>query len=296
MTASLPPTTVSVIGLGAMGRALAGAFIAAGHRVTVWNRTAGRADELAAAGAIVAPSVADAVTASPLTVVCVLDPTAVGGVLDAAGERLAGATIVNLTSSIPEDARALAARVTASGARYLDGKIMVPTPLIGTDDGYVIYSGDQAVFDEHADTLRALGADAERLGDDPGLAASFDLGMLDIFFNGMAAFLHASALVRADGVTATAFLPYADRVVDVLRTTMAGLADEVDRADHTGDEDNLEMEAAALDHIIATSAGRGIDTTVPGAVRALVGNAIANGFGRDGFSRVIDVLRPAAAA
>lgn len=41
---------VAVLGLGAMGRALAGALLAAGRPVTVWNRSAGKADELVARG------------------------------------------------------------------------------------------------------------------------------------------------------------------------------------------------------------------------------------------------------
>lgn len=293
---AMTPAPVSVFGLGAMGRALAGAFLAAGHPTTVWNRTPGRADGLAAAGATIAANPAEAAAASPLLVVCVLDRPAVDAVLDAIGVGgLAGRTVVNLTSSVPEDARAIAARVTGApagaGARYLDGKIMVPTPLVGTDDGFVVYGGDRAVFDEHAATLRALGPDADHLGDDPGLAALFDLGMLDVFFNGMAAFLHAAALVGADGVAAARFLPYADRIVDVLRHTLAGLAEEVDAGRHDGDEDNLAMEAAALHHIVVASRARGIDPRVPDAVASLVDDAVAAGHGRDGFSRVIDLLR-----
>ncbi|MBW2390550.1 MAG: NAD(P)-binding domain-containing protein [Deltaproteobacteria bacterium] len=40
-------TEVSVIGLGAMGLALARTLIETGHDVTVWNRTAGKAGPLA---------------------------------------------------------------------------------------------------------------------------------------------------------------------------------------------------------------------------------------------------------
>jgi 3-hydroxyisobutyrate dehydrogenase-like beta-hydroxyacid dehydrogenase len=48
-TRNLVPVTV--IGLGPMGRAMAGALMRAGHPVTVWNRTPRRADELVAEGA-----------------------------------------------------------------------------------------------------------------------------------------------------------------------------------------------------------------------------------------------------
>ena len=59
-------TPVAVIGLGAMGSALASALIGAGHPTTVWNRTARPFD-----GATAARSVAEAVVAAPLTLVCV---------------------------------------------------------------------------------------------------------------------------------------------------------------------------------------------------------------------------------
>jgi 3-hydroxyisobutyrate dehydrogenase-like beta-hydroxyacid dehydrogenase len=274
-----------------MGRALAQAFVAAGHPTTVWNRTPGRAGELVAQGAIEAPSVADAVAASPLTVICVLDRAAVEQVLDAAGDRLPGATIVNLTSSTPEDARAVAARATTAGARYLDGTVMVPTTLVGTGDALYLYAGDGSVHDEHAATLAALGGEADLLGDDPGLAALYDLGMLDVFFNGMAAFLHAAAMAGADGVAATAFLPYARRILTVLDASLPALAADVDRGEHPGDEDNLRMEATALAHIVEASVARGVDPAVPAVVRALATAAVDRGHGDDGFSRVVDVLR-----
>ncbi|CAN5125764.1 NAD(P)-dependent oxidoreductase [soil metagenome] len=285
-------TAVTVLGLGAMGRALAGAFLDHGHPTTVWNRTPGRATALADRGAAIAVRAADAVAASPLTVICLLDDAAVRGVIEDLEGDLAGSTLVNLTSSTPDGAAATAALATKAGARYLDGKIMVPTPLIGTDDALILYSGDGTVFDEHHQLLAALGGEANLLGEDIGLAAIYDLALLDVFFNGMVSFLHATALVGSEGVSATRFLPYADRIVSVLQGTMVELAAEVDRGEHPGDADNLEMELRALDHIVGASESRGLDMTVPELPRSLVRAAISAGHGRDGFSRVIDSLRP----
>jgi 3-hydroxyisobutyrate dehydrogenase-like beta-hydroxyacid dehydrogenase len=283
-------TPITVLGLGAMGTALARAFRAAGHPTTVWNRSPARTETLRPAGAA-DPAVA--VAASPLIVACLLDRQAVDAVLDVAGP-LAGRTLVNLTSSTPEDARAVAERVTAVGARYLDGTIMVPTPLIGTADAFVLYSGDADAFAAHRASLAALGGELEFLGDDPGRAAVHDLGMLDVFFTGMAGFLHAVALVGADGVTAGTFLPYAQRILGLLGSTYTGLAADVDAGEHPGTEDNLEMELAFLEHIVGTSRARGVDPSVPETTRALVAAAVASGHGKDGFSRVIDLLRPPA--
>jgi 3-hydroxyisobutyrate dehydrogenase-like beta-hydroxyacid dehydrogenase len=62
---------VSVIGLGAMGSALARTLLRAGHRVTVWNRTSTKTGPLARDGAIPARDPAAAVLASPIVLVCV---------------------------------------------------------------------------------------------------------------------------------------------------------------------------------------------------------------------------------
>ena len=56
-----------------MGRALASAFLAAGHPTTVWNRTPGRADGLVESGAVETGTAAEAIAASDLVVICVLD-------------------------------------------------------------------------------------------------------------------------------------------------------------------------------------------------------------------------------
>ncbi|NEC38336.1 NAD(P)-binding domain-containing protein, partial [Streptomyces rubrogriseus] len=63
MTDKTPAARIplTVLGTGAMGTALARAWLAAGHPVTVWNRTAARTGTLAAEGAAVAASAAEAV-------------------------------------------------------------------------------------------------------------------------------------------------------------------------------------------------------------------------------------------
>src|ERR1700754_195364 len=112
---------VTVLGLGNMGRALARAFLAHGHATTVWNRSPGKGDELVAAGATRATTVADAVAVADLIVVCVVDHRAARSILDQATEALRGRTVVNLTADSPDAARELAAWAAGHGIDYLDG-------------------------------------------------------------------------------------------------------------------------------------------------------------------------------
>ncbi|MEU4578356.1 NAD(P)-binding domain-containing protein [Nonomuraea sp. NPDC023979] len=63
-------TAVTVVGLGPMGLVLAETLLGKGLTLTVWNRTPGKADALAAKGARRAATVAEAVAASPVTILC----------------------------------------------------------------------------------------------------------------------------------------------------------------------------------------------------------------------------------
>ena len=75
---------VSVLGLGSMGGALAEGLIAAGHGVTVWNRSPVRSEPFAGRAAIAADA-AGAIAASEIVVLCVLDHAGVGEVLGLPG-------------------------------------------------------------------------------------------------------------------------------------------------------------------------------------------------------------------
>jgi 3-hydroxyisobutyrate dehydrogenase-like beta-hydroxyacid dehydrogenase len=283
---------VAVLGLGAMGRKLAETFVEAGLRTTVWNRTAARATPLVDAGATAAADPDSALTSAPAVILCLLDHAATVEVLSAAdATALVGRDVINLTSTTPDEALEAQSLVTARGARYLDGAIMVPTPMIGADEALFLFSGDAAVLDAHRDLLRVLGGRLDHLGEDAGLASTYDLGMLDIYLTGMAAYLHASALVATDGVTAERFLPYADEMVSLLAATLPPLAADVDRGTYPGDEDTTAMELSFAEHIVQASEERGVDTSLPQLLRGLLEATVERGHGAHGFSSVFEVLR-----
>ena len=105
---------VTVIGLGPMGRAMSAALLRAGHSVTVWNRTAGRAEQVVAAGAQLASTPIDATSASDVTILSLTDYAAMYAILGD-GPDLDGRTLVNLSSDTPDASRAAAAWAAASG-------------------------------------------------------------------------------------------------------------------------------------------------------------------------------------
>ncbi|WP_338932135.1 NAD(P)-binding domain-containing protein [Streptomyces netropsis] len=282
--------SVTVLGLGSMGTALADAFLKAGHPTTVWNRSAARADAVVARGAVRAGSARDAVTASELVVICVTTYDDVHAVLDPVVGDLAGRTLVNLTSGSPEQARAGAAWAAEHGFDYLDGAIMTTPPGIGSAEFMLLYSGSPTAFAAHRATLASLG-DPLDLGRDPGLASLYDASLLGLMWSALSGWLHGAALTGSEGVTAGDFTPVAIRWLTAVTGFMSTYAPQIDAGRYPGDDATLDIHLASMDHLVHASEAGGLDVGLPLLLKAFVARAVAAGHGGDSYARLIEVVR-----
>lgn len=296
---------VTVVGLGPMGLALAETLLRHGHPLTVWNRTPDKADGLVAKGAHRAATVADAVSASPLTIMCLKDYDTMYEIfppaLDAppgeatAGESPAGRTLVNLNSGTPNEARTAVSWAQAHGLQYLDGAIMVPPPLVGQPGSVFLYSGSRDVFDEHRATLASLG-DPRHLGPDPGLAVLYNTALLEMMYATMNGWLHATALVGSANVSAVTFAELAagwfmPTVLDP--ASFLAQAPDLDNAHYPGDLGTMRMNLNALDHIARTSQEQGVHSDQPRQLKELVEQAVAEGHGSSNYLALFEMFKKA---
>src|SRR3546814_16033983 len=92
-------STISVLGTGLMGSAVASTLIDAGHTVTVWNRSAVQSAQRVANGSQRADSVADAINASVITLCHVLSSTMGSALVPTAESEIAwhGKVLLNLS-------------------------------------------------------------------------------------------------------------------------------------------------------------------------------------------------------
>jgi 3-hydroxyisobutyrate dehydrogenase-like beta-hydroxyacid dehydrogenase len=287
------PTPVTLIGLGPMGRAMVRTLLAAGHPVTVWNRTPSRADALVAEGAVLAATPAEAVAASDLVLLSLTDYAAMYDVLGSTTDVLPGRTVVNLSSDTPRATRAAARWVAEHGATLVTGGVMAPAPGVGTADAYVYYSGPEAPFREHEGTLALLGA-PRYLGADPGLAQLLYQAQLDVFLTALSGVAHAAALAQAAGVPPTQFVPEALRTL-VDTPAMIG-ADgaagaEFETGVHPGHLSTATMMGATAAHVLGASEELGVDTVLPRAILSHYEAALAAGHGRDNWSAIFEVIK-----
>jgi 3-hydroxyisobutyrate dehydrogenase-like beta-hydroxyacid dehydrogenase len=283
-------TPVTVIGLGLMGQALAGAVLKAGHTTTVWNRTAAKAEQLVALGARLADSPGDAVAASPLVVVCVSDYDAVHELLDPLGEVLDGRVLVNLTSGTSQLARETAEWAARLGCTYLDGAIMAIPPAIGTADAVILYSGPRSAFDLHESALSSLGGETY-LGADHGLASLYDVALLGLMWSVLNGFLQGAALLETAGVDAVTFAPFANKGIGTMTDWLSAYARQIDDRTYPADDSTIDTHLGAMEHLIHESEFLGVNAELPRFIKALTDQAVADGHGGDSYAAIIEQFR-----
>ncbi|MEV0251043.1 NAD(P)-binding domain-containing protein [Nocardia sp. NPDC050712] len=279
---------ISAIGLGEMGATLAAALLAAGHEVTVWNRSADKAEPLVAAGARLAESPEAAVRAAELVLINVQGGAVAADLLRAAGAALPGRTVVNLTDGPSEQATAAWELATAHGADYLHGQIMTIAPAIGSPDAVIFYGGSRQVFDRHEAVLRVLGGRTTHVSEDPSVPLVYGMAFHDIMWGLLNGFLHAAALLRAAGIPIGRYTEQAEASLAALPSLFPMFGGEIDRGEYATPFGALLHHLPSLDDLVTESHTRGIDVVLPAYTRQLVADALAAGHGNDSYSRLVE--------
>lgn len=152
---------IGFAGLGDIGLPMAHRLIDRGHRLTVWNRTASKAEPLLARGAMLAPAPVALFDTCEVIGLCLTSDEAVGEV---AGAMLAAApaadrrTIVDLSTGSPERAVELASAAARRNVGWVDAPVSGGVPAASSGTLTLFIGGDEADVAAAAPLLEALGA------------------------------------------------------------------------------------------------------------------------------------------
>jgi 3-hydroxyisobutyrate dehydrogenase len=159
---------VAVLGLGKMGGPIARRLLGAGHAVSVWNRTAGRAAALAEAGAQELSSPREAWEAADVAVTMVLDDAALlevtagpDGLLTAGGE---GCVLVDMSTVSPNASRTVADAAGRAGTGYLRAPVSGNPSVVEAGNLGIMVSGDEQVFRRTEELLHDIGPNVFYVG------------------------------------------------------------------------------------------------------------------------------------
>lgn len=284
---------VSVLGLGSMGSMIARLLIDSGRRVTVWNRSAGKADELTQRGAVFAQSVESAVLASPVVLMCVSDYQAADSILAAPGAAAAfrNRILVQLSTGSPQDSRRALAWASRHGASYLDGAIQAAPSQMGQPDTPLLLSGDEAAYGRVEPILKTLAGNVVYLGSKIEAAATMDLATLSYVYGAFAGFLHGARVAESAGLDVSRF----GQIVNAISPSFGAFFEHEGKVIQSGNfaisESPLRISVAAVRRILAASQEAAIDTQIPALFVDLLDRADAAGLGNEELASLIKILR-----
>lgn len=162
-------TDVAVLGLGIMGHAMARNFLAGGHRVTVWNRSSGRADDLVAEGALTATTPGEAAAGAELVFEVTADDASSRSVwLDPGTGILAGArpgaVLVSSATLSPGWVAELGEACAAAGHTFFD--MPLTGGRVGAEAGELVMlvGGDRDRLAELEPTLASIAKGVKHFG------------------------------------------------------------------------------------------------------------------------------------
>ncbi len=287
---------LAFLGMGVMGAPMARNLLRAGYPVTVWNRTAAKAEALRADGAAVAATPAQACRAAEVVLACLFDAAAVEAVVDGAEGLLTaigpGQVFIDHTTNSPPVVERLAARLGERGAAMLDA------PVSGGDVGAIegtlsiMVGGDPAVFERCRPILAAMARSVTLMGEAVGAGSYAKLA------NQIMVAVHLGAMGEALVFGAKAGLNL-ERLVEALGAGMANSAafqlkiEKVLSGEFTpGAEVNVHHKD--LTYIREAMDALGISLPLANLMRDLYRQAVAQGLGHEDHSAIIRLFERAA--
>ena len=271
---------IGVVGLGRMGEPIVRRLLGSGHAVTVFNRTASRADGLVELGAARAASPRDIWESADACITMIADDKALRAVMLADDGLLRdgppGRVVIDMSTVSVEASRAVAEAAGAAGVGYLRAPVSGNPSVVEAGNLTIMVSGDREAFERLEPALLDVGPHVFYLG--PGEEARVLKLALNLMIAGTAELI-AEALVlgEASGLDRATML-------EVMGTSAAGspfvkyktaglIAD-----DYTATFTSSMMHKD-LDLAIDAGDAVGVPLPVTATVRGLLEECIATGMG-----------------
>jgi len=283
---------VAFLGMGIMGSRMAANVARAGFEVAIWNRTASRAEEVAAAtGARLAATPAEAAEGADATITMVVDSPQVEAVLfgpDGAAPALAeGSLMIDMSTVAAGASRSFADRLRERGIGFLDAPVSGSSPKAADGTLTIMVGGSEEDFERARPLLESMGELIVHVGPQGH-------GSLVKLLNNTLAAVNAAALGEALNVARKAGLDL-DALVRVV-TASSGNSTMLQIKARPMIEHDFEP-LFRLDHMLkdvrlclAESRELGTSTPVAQSARELYEEASRRGRGDDDFAAVIEVL------
>jgi 3-hydroxyisobutyrate dehydrogenase len=285
-------TKVAFLGLGTMGSGMAANLLKAGISLTVYNRTAAKAQPLVSAGARLASTPADAAKGASIVLAMLADDAASRNVWLGADGALAaadqGAILIESSTVSPAWIAELAAAAAQRGLQFLDAPVTGSRLQAEAAQLSILVGGSEATLAAVTPVLQAMSKEILHLGP---VGSGAKLKLINNFLCGVqiASLAQGLAWIERSGLDreqSLAFLKTGAPGSPVFGALSARMA-----AQNYAVNFMLKLMAKDLQYAQNEAARCNIDLTTAKVAHTLFEAAVAKGFGEVDMSAVIEPLR-----
>jgi len=286
-------TRIAFFGLGTMGGGMARRLIAAGYPLTVYNRSAGKAEALAREGAAVARSPREAADGAEIIISMVADDQASRGMWLGVEGALAGARpgaiLIESSTLSVEWIQELAGLALRAGCDLLDAPVTGSRPQAAAGELCFLTGGPAAALEKARPALEAMSRNIVHLGP---VGSGALLKLINNFLCGVqaASLAEAIALVERGGLDraeAIGILTNGAPGSPLIKTLSARMT----AREYTPPNFLLKLMAKDLAYASAEGSARGLEMTTAGAALKVFQQAVTHGQGEMDLSSVVEQFR-----
>lgn len=283
---------VGMIGLGAMGSALAQALLDSNVRVSVWNRSPEKSDALARQGAVACQNPKEVISKSELTIICLSNYDAWSETVVSSNlqEALCETTLVQLTTGSLSEVEEHAALMTDLGAELIEGSILCFPEHIGTDMASIVVSGKPESINSYKAILELMSPKLSYLGTKPTAPVILGNAIMSSVLGFSAGLINGAALCVKEDLPLEALKEQTIHNFTRMQTEPLRILNAIINQDTETTQASVSTWYAAHTKLLEMSKMLAIDDSFHKGLNDMFKKTVDHGMGNHDISAMVDVF------
>jgi len=284
--------TITLLGTGLLGRAIAERLQSVGHTVTVYNRTTTKALPLQAFGITVVTRPEEAIAQADCVVLMLADAAAIRAVLltPASLAVLRGKTVIQMGTIAQGESLALQAEIEQAGGSYCEAPVLGSLAEARAGTLLVMVGGTEGQFVQWGPLFRSLCREPRLVGP-AGKAASLKLSLNQLIVAEVSAFALSLGLVQRAGVPVDTFMAIL-RESALFAPAFEKKLPRLLTRDYQHPNFSTRHLLKDAELFLREASGYALTTSSLEGIRPLLERTIEQGLGDSDYSAIFEVINP----